>query len=100
MIKNFSWLGLYDETDDDGFYVQGELAFAAERKILTEIGAPDVELIEFLSMEPEDRDDSMFTANVTERFAAWAKSKRIKWEFSPAITEPVENGESNLVYYD
>jgi len=97
MKQNLSWLAWYEETDEEGFYVQGELAFAAERAALKAGGAPDTDEIEFVSIEPESRDEAMVEARVTERFAAWAKSNS---DAKGEITEPVENGISNLTYYD
>ena len=95
-MRTFSWLTTNDETDEDGFYLQGEAAYNAERAELLRMGAPDTEHIRFLSVEPEDRDSAMVTAEVTERFVAWAKTNP---ETGEEVTED-ENGDSNVVFYE
>jgi hypothetical protein len=94
---SFAWIAINEVIDEDGFFLQDENGpelREAERKELKEAGAPDVEEIEFISIEPEDRDSALVEALVTPRFAEWAKS-----EYGKAHTEPVGNGDSNLVYY-
>lgn len=72
--KSFAWLAQNDATDEDGFYLEdGPEVHEAERQALREAGAPDVDAIEFVSILPEDRDDAMVEAFVTEAFIAWAK---------------------------
>ena len=93
---NFAWLQVSEATDDEGFYLQDSPELREiEKKELKEMGAPDTDEIEFVSILPEDRDSALVTANVTPAFVRWAKSKRGEQD-----TEPVENGISNLVYYE
>jgi hypothetical protein len=82
-LKSFAWLALNDATDDEGFYLEdGPTVREAEREELREAGAPDVDAIVFVSILPEDRDDAMVEALVTDAFIEWAK------------------GEGDLVWYD
>jgi len=94
-MKTLSWLTMNEATDEDGFYLQGEAAYEAERAALKEMGAPDTDQIEFTSIEPEDRDSAMAEAKVTEAFEKWAKAHQ---ETGEPTTED-ENGNSNLVWY-
>jgi hypothetical protein len=97
MKQRLAWISVSEAIDDDGFYLQdGPLLRIAERNELRKMGAPDVEEIEFVSILPEDRDSAMVEALVTPTFAVWAKSHAD----AGAPTEPVDNGESNLIYYD
>jgi hypothetical protein len=96
MTKSFAWIAINEAIDKDGFYLpDGPEVYEAERAALKEQGAPDTELIEFISVLPEDRDEAMVEALVTYAFADWAKS-----QYGTTHTEPVDNGDSNLVYYD
>ena len=70
----FAWIAANDDTDEDGFYLQGEAAYEAERAELKKLGAPDTEAIEFESIQPEDRDSAMVEALVTPAFAKWART--------------------------
>ena len=93
---DFAWLQVSDATDDEGFYLQDSPELREiEKRELKEMGAPDTDEIEFISILPEDRDSALVEANVTTAFARWAKSRRGEQD-----TEPVENGISNLTYYD
>jgi len=69
-------------------------AYEAERAALKEWGAPDTEALVFESVLPEDRESAMATAVASDAFIKWAKQ-------DPETGEsPVENGMSNLVWYD
>ena len=93
-MRSFSWLTINEKTDEDGFYLQGEAAYEAERAALKEWGAPDTEALVFESVFPEDRESTMATAVASDAFIKWAKQ-------DPETGEsPVENGMSNLVWYD
>jgi hypothetical protein len=71
----FAWIAQNEAVDEDGFYLEdGTAAYEAERAALKEMGAPDTEAIQFISILPEDRDEAMVEAEVSEAFAAWAKS--------------------------
>ena len=95
MMISFAWLAVNEAIDEDGFYLEDSPKLREiERAELKKFGAPDTEQIEFISILPEDRDSAMVEAKVTDAFAAWAMSEEGK-----GITEPVENGISNLVYY-
>ena len=73
-LKSFAWLALNDATDDEGFYLEDSPELhEAERQTLRDAGAPDVDAIVFVSILPEDRDDAIVEAMVTEAFIAWAK---------------------------
>lgn len=96
MTQKFAWLAINEAIDKDGFYLEDSPELREiEREELKKIGAPDTELIEFISILPEDRDSSLVEAEVTKNFADWAKSA----EGGP-LDKPVENGLSNLVYYE
>ena len=94
--QNLAWLQVSEATDDEGIYFEDSPELREiERKELREMGAPDTDEIEFVSILPEKRDASMIEAMVTPAFIRWAKSRRGEQD-----TEPVENGISNLVYYE
>lgn len=96
MTIKFAWLAVNEAIDEDGFYLEDSPRLRHfERQELKALGAPDTELIEFISILPEDRDSAMVEAEVTQAFANWARSKN-----GTAHSEPVDNGESNLIYYD
>jgi len=91
---SFAWLQVNEATDEEGFYLQDSPELREiERAELKEMGAPDTDEIEFVSILPEDRDSALIEALVTPAFAKWAKAH-------PETGEEVENGISNLTYYD
>jgi hypothetical protein len=98
MKRSFAWIAANEATNEEGFYLEDSPELREkERAQLKEWGAPDTEQIEFVSILPEDRDEAMVEAKVTEAFIAWAKSHA---DAKGEVTEPVENGISNIVYYD
>jgi hypothetical protein len=66
-----------EETDGEGFYLQGELAKAAELRALKEMGAPDTQKISIVQIEALDRDSAEVEAYVTEDFEKWAREQDI-----------------------
>ena len=91
--RSFAWLAINEDIDPaTGCYLETPQAWEAEKRELTKLNAPDVEELELIGMIAEGRDEVMVEALATERFIAWAKQ-------GPDGT-PVENGDSNLVYYD
>ena len=93
---SFAWLAANDDTDEEGFYFHGEDAYEVERAELKKLGAPDTAEIEFLSIEPEDRDNALVEAMVTPAFAKWARTNP---ETGEEVTED-ENGNANLTFYN
>ena len=94
-MQKLAWLTVNEEVDKDGFYLQGEAAYEAERRALEAYGAPQTEAIVFHSILPEDRDSAMAEATVPDVFATWAKAHQ---ETGEPTTED-ENCNSNLVWY-
>jgi len=93
---DFGWLQVNEATDKDGFYLQDSPELREiERAALKALGAPDTYEIEFVSIQPEDRDSAMVEARVTPAFAAWAKAHQ---ETGEECSQD-ENGNSNLVFY-
>lgn len=93
--RNLAWLQVSEATDEEGFYLQDSPELRRiERLELRMMGAPETDEIEFVSILPEDRDSALVEAFVTPAFAAWAKRHPETGE------ENVENGISNLVYYE
>jgi hypothetical protein len=93
----FAWLTVNEEISPEGFYLEGEAAMAAEREALRAMNAPDVNLIEFQSIVPEDRDSAMVEALVPETFKRWAMTV----EGSDEIVGTDEhNALTNLVFYN
>jgi hypothetical protein len=91
----FAWIAVNEATDAAGFYLEdGPELREIERRVLKAWGAPGTEHIQFHSILPEDRDEAMVEADVPEEFAKWAKQHQETGE------ENVENGVSNLVYYE
>lgn len=79
-MQTIEWHAQNEATDADGFFMQGEAAFAAERAALAETGAPDTDAIEFQSIDAIDRDDAIVVARVTDAFAEWARREEITVE--------------------
>ena len=74
-LKSFAWIAINEATDDDGFYLEdGPAVHAVERCALLERGAPDTELIQFISVLPESRDEALVEAMVPQSFIDWAKA--------------------------
>jgi hypothetical protein len=71
-MRRFSWTAQNDTTDENGFFLQDEAAFAAERAALAEMGAPETDAIVFEKIEATDRDEAECLALVPEAFADWA----------------------------
>ena len=72
-MTRLSWY-MQDETmTEEGIFAEEEVRIPSEKRILTEMGAPDVEQIEVVSTEAESWEDMIITANVTPAFAEWAK---------------------------
>jgi hypothetical protein len=77
---SIAWLAANEGTTEDGFFLEGEAAIEAEKRELKEAGAPDVDQIEFVSYEPESRDEAMIEAMVTTAFAEWARKELVVYE--------------------
>lgn len=78
-MRKIQWYQQSEETDEDGFYIQ-ELAPASEneRKILCEFMPKElVDQVEFLSLEVEDRDMAVFTANVPDEVAVKMRDEEL-----------------------
>lgn len=90
--RRLAWLTSNELEDDEVQTEQQEMD--AERVMLKEMGAPDTDEIEFISIEPEGRNEEMVEALVTPAFIKWAKQDRKTGE------DGAPNGISNLVYYD
>jgi hypothetical protein len=76
-MKTIHFFSQSDETDEEGFFLQGEDAKAAELRALKEAGAPDVDTLRILEIEALDRDTAEVKAEVTEAFEIWARSQDI-----------------------
>lgn len=75
-METIAWYAQNEATDDEGFFLldEPEKFWAAEKEILKEFGAPEVDRIEFITAEPEDRDEAIIEARVTPAFAEWART--------------------------
>ena len=65
--------GLEDTINEEGTFGEESEQRIAEIKALREMGAPETENIEIVSITPEDREDAIVEALVTLAFAEWAK---------------------------
>lgn len=70
-MRQVQWTAQNEATDADGFFLQGEAAYEAERATLAEMGAPDTLSIHFLSIEPIARDEAIVEAHVSKALAEW-----------------------------
>ena len=69
------WTTLNEETDADGFLLEGEACFAAELRFLAAAGCPDVQSARFVSFEVLGRNESLMTADVSEEMARWLEDE-------------------------
>lgn len=81
MNKSFAWIAITEATDEGGLYREdGPELREAERTVLKEVGAPDTDQIEFVSILPEGRDESLVEALVPQSFIDWAKAdENLTW---------------------
>jgi hypothetical protein len=71
MTQRIAWYTQNEATDTDGFYLENEACWNAERALLLEDGAPDAASAVFVSWEAEDRTESVLVAEVSDALAAW-----------------------------
>ena len=69
------WTTLNEETDADGFLLEGEACFAAELRFLAAAGCPDVQSARFVSFEVLGRTESTVTADVNVEMARWLEDE-------------------------
>jgi hypothetical protein len=65
------WTTQNEASDDDGFLLEGEACFRAEREWLHLHGCPDAREAVLVSIEVVGRDESITTASVTDAMARW-----------------------------
>lgn len=73
-----TWNAQNEETDDDGFYLDGRAFEEAERKELEGMGAPDTDKLVFVKYEVTDRDSAEITADATDAFVAWVRENEME----------------------
>jgi hypothetical protein len=76
-MKKIVFYSQNEETDGDGFYPQGEAAITAELRALRKAGAPEVDKIFIIQVQPIDRDEAEVEAYATDAFEAWAREQEI-----------------------
>ena len=69
------WTTLNEETDADGFLLEGAACFAAELGVLAAAGCPDVLSAKFVSVDITGRGESAVTADVSEEMARWLEDE-------------------------
>ena len=69
------WITLNEETNADGFLLDGQASFAAELRVLAAAGCPDVQSARFVSFEVLGREESAVTADVSEEMACWLEDE-------------------------
>lgn len=70
-MPKVQWEQQNDEVDENGFFLEGEAAFEADRKLFAEWGAPDTEALRFVLWEATDRDAATIVAEATDAFLDW-----------------------------
>jgi len=66
-----SWTTQNEDTDADGFLLEGDACWRAELQCLASMGCPDTNRAKLISVEVIGRDESFTTAEVTEAMARW-----------------------------
>src|SRR5688572_27490093 len=67
-----TWNQQTEDTDAEGFLLEGEAAFDADVAWFAELGAPNTDSLKFVDWEATDRDDADITAEGdTPEFADW-----------------------------
>ena len=69
-----SWYAQNEEVDSNGIFTNDP---EAERSALSELGAPDVDKIQFKSVSADGRDEAIATASVTPRLLSWLNDRGI-----------------------
>ncbi len=80
MAAEIAWAQQSEDTDNDGFFLEGEAAFRADMRDFAEWGAPDTESAVFVSHEVEDRDEATITAVVSDALAEWLREKGLCYD--------------------
>ncbi len=65
------WTTQNEATAADGYLLDGDASFAAERELLASMGCPDTDKAALVSVEVTGRDESVTTAEVTDAMARW-----------------------------
>ncbi len=78
-----SWTTLNEATDAEGFLLEGEASFTAERELLASMACPDTDKAKLIGVEVVGREESVTTAEVSD--AMW------RWLFNETDAEDFEH---------
>lgn len=71
MARQAEWWAQNEATDADGFFLDGEEAWEAEKRALAAMGCPALGSAVLVSHEAIDRDEAVFVAVVPDEAADW-----------------------------